>query len=155
MRSLGSLFHGALFPGTRVYHDANGKFRGTSTDVTPWYFLIGRLWGYGLWLYLILLPLLAPIYFIFANWYCRRYDAENMAEDPKGWPKEKKHILKNHRNILIGWIMFMLLGWITEWGQNDFSREREPVNKTETLAPWGSPDYVDPYKQYKETHNIK
>ena len=100
MRSLGSLFHDALFPGTRVYHDANGNFRGTSTDVTPWY-------------------------------------------------------LKNHRNILIGWIMFMLLGWITEWGQNDFSREREPVNKTETLAPWGSPDYVDPYKQYKETHNIK
>lgn len=84
MRSLGSLFHGALFSGTRVYHAANGKFIGTSTDVTPWYLLIGRLWGYGLWLYLILLPLLAPIYFISANWYCRRYDAENMVEDPKG-----------------------------------------------------------------------
>ena len=49
----------------------------------------------------------------------------------------------------------MLLEWITEWGQNDFSTEWEPVNKTETLAPWGSRGYVDPYKQYKETHNIK
>ena len=92
MRSLGSLFHEVLFPGTRVYHDSNGNFRGTSTNVTPWCFLIGRLWGYGLWLYLILLPLLAPIYFIFANLYCRRYDADNMVEDPKGWPKEKKQI---------------------------------------------------------------
>lgn len=46
MRSFSSLVHNALFPSTRVYHDANGNYRGTSTDVTPWMLLIGRVWGY-------------------------------------------------------------------------------------------------------------
>lgn len=155
MRSFNSLFHNALYPKTRVYQDANGNFSGTSTDVTPWYLLIGRLWGGMLWLYLILTPLLAPVYFAFAHWYCRRFDAENMEDDPKGWPNEKRLILKNHRNILIGWIMFMLLGWVTNWGQTDFSKVPEQTYPIETSASWGSPDYVDPYKLYKETHNIK
>lgn len=155
MRSFGSLFHDAIYPRTRVYQDANGNFRGTSTDVTPWYLLIGRLWGFTLWLYLILMPLLAPVYFAFAHWYYRRYDAENLAEDPKGWPHEKKQILKTHRNILIGWIMFMSLGWFSNWGQTDFSRKPAPTYNIEKPALWGSPDYVDPYKQYKETHNIR
>lgn len=154
MRSFGSLFNDALYPRTRVYHDANGRFKGTSTDITPWYLLIGRLWGITLWLYIILLPLLAPVYFAFAHWYCRRYDAENLAEDPKGWPQKKKQILKNHRNILIGWIMFMLLGWFTDWGQPDYSKESDSPS-IEHTSKWGTPDYVDPYKQYKETHNIK
>ena len=155
MKSLVSLFHDALYPRTKVYYDANGNFSGTSTDVTPWYLLVGRLWGYGLWLYLILLPLLAPVYFIFAHWYCKRYDAENMAVDPKSWPHERKQILKNHRNILIGWIIFMLFGWFTNWGQLDLSKKSEPTYQTEQVIPWDSPNYVDPYKQYKQTHNIR
>lgn len=155
MRSIGSLFHDAIYSRTRAYYDANGNFSGTSADITPWYLLIGRLWGYSLWLYIILLPLLAPVYFAFAHWYCRKYDAENMVEDPKGWPQERRQILKNHRNILIGWIMFILLGWFTNWGQTDFSKKSEPKYHIETEAPWGSPNYIDPYKQYKETHNIK
>lgn len=146
MKSLGSLFHDALFPRTRIYHDANGNFSGSSTDVTPWYLLIGRLWGKLVWLYMILTPLLAPVYFLFAHWYCRRFDAENMAEDPKGWPEDKRQILKNHRNILIGWIMFILLGWFTNWGQEDYSKEPKQQVQVEQRAPWGSPDYVDPYK---------
>lgn len=146
MKSLGSLFHDALFPRTRIYHDANGNFSGSSTDVTPWYLLIGRLWGKLIWLYIILTPLLAPVYFLFAHWYCRRFDAENMAEDPKGWPEDKRQILKNHRNILIGWIMFILLGWFTNWGQEDYSKEPKQQVQVEQRAPWGSPDYVDPYK---------
>lgn len=154
MRSLGSLFNDALYPGTRVYHDANGRFKGTSTDITPWYLLIGHLWGITLWLYIILLPLLAPVYFAFAHWYCRRYDAENMEEDPKGWPQEKKQILKNHSNILIGWIMFMLLGWFTNWGQPDYSKEPDRPS-IEYTSKWGTSNYLDPYKQYNETHNIK
>lgn len=148
MKSLGSLFHDALFPRTRIYHDANGNFSGSSTDVTPWYLLIGRLWGKLIWLYIILTPLLAPVYFLFAHWYCRRFDAENMAEDPKGWPEDKRQILKNHRNILIGWIMFILLGWFTNWGQEDYSKEPKQQVQVEQRAPWGSPDYVDPYKEY-------
>lgn len=155
MRSLNSLFHNALFPKTRVYHDANGNISGTSTDITPWYLLFGRLWGGMLWLYIILTPLLAPIYFIFAHWYCRRYDAENNAEDPKGWPNEKRQILKNHRNILIGWIIFMLWGWFTDWGQHDSSNEPMQTYNLEKPVPWDSPYYVDPYKHYKETHNIR
>ena len=155
MKSLGSLFHDILYPRTRVYQDTNGNFRGTSTDVTSWYLLIGRLWGYSLWLYLILLPLLAPVYFVFAHWYWRRYDAENMAEDPKGWLQEKRQILKNYRNILIGWIMFMLLGWFTNWGQTDLSTKHNPTYQSETPTPWGSTDYVDPYKQYNENHKIR
>lgn len=155
MRSLESLFHDALFPKTRVYQDASGNFRGTSTDVTPWYLLIGHLWGGMLWLYIILTPLLGPVYFLFAHWYCRRYDAENMAEDPKGWPIEKRQILRNHRNILIGWIMFMLLGWFTNWGQIPHTKEPIENQTTEQSSPWGTPEYVDPYKQYKETHKIR
>lgn len=155
MRTLSSLFHGALFPKTRVYQDSRGNYSGMSTDVTPWYLLIGRLWGGMLWLYIILMPLLGPVYYLFAHWYCRRYDAENMAENPEGWPQEKRQILKNHRNILIGWIMFILLGWFTNWGQPDYSKEPIHTSPIQQTAPWGSPDYVDPYKQYKETHNIK
>lgn len=118
MKSLSTLFHDALFSNTRVYKDSAGNFLGTSTDVTPWYLLIGRLRGIMLWLYIILTPLLGPVYFVFAHWYCRRYDAENMAEDPKGWPEEKRQILKNHRNILIGWIIFMVWGYCVDWGVN-------------------------------------
>ena len=92
MKSFSTLLHNALFPSTRVYHDQNGSFRGTSTDITPWLVLLGRIWGGTLWLYLILTPLLAPVYFMFAQWYCKKYDAENMAEDPKGWPQEKRQI---------------------------------------------------------------
>lgn len=154
MRSLPSLVHSALFPSTRVYHDANGNYCGSSTDITPWLVLLGRSWGILVWLYIILLPLLAPVYYIFANWYCHKYDAEFTKADPKGWPQEKKQILKNHRNILIGWIMFMLLGWFTDWGQPDYSKESDSPS-IEHTSKWGTPDYVDPYKQYKEPHNIK
>lgn len=154
MRSLPSLVHSALFPSTRVYHDANGNYCGSSTDITPWLVLLGRSWGILVWLYIILLPLLAPVYYIFANWYCHKYDAEFTKADPKGWPQEKKQILKNHRNILIGWIMFMLLGWFTDWGQLDYSKESDSPS-IEHTSKWGTPDYVDPYKQYKEPHNIK
>lgn len=154
MRSLSSLVHSALFPSTRVYHDANGNYRGSSTDITPWLVLLGRSWGILVWLYIILLPLLAPVYYIFANWYCHKYDAEFTKADPKGWPQEKKQILKKHRNILIGWIMFMLLGWFTDWGQPDYSKESDSPS-IEHTSKWGTPDYVDPYKQYKEPHNIK
>ncbi len=45
MRSFSSLVHDALFPSTRVYHDENGNYRGTSTDITPWMLLLGRIWG--------------------------------------------------------------------------------------------------------------
>ena len=96
MRSFSSLVHDALFPSTRVYHDENGNYRGTSTDITPWMLLLGRIWGILLWLYIILMPLLAPVYFVFAHWFCRKYDAEFTKEDPKGWPSEKKEILKKH-----------------------------------------------------------
>lgn len=51
--------------------------------------------------------------------------------------------------------MFMLLGWFTDWGQKDLSTKHESVYQTEAPTPWGSPDYIDPYKQYKETHNIR
>lgn len=102
MRSLSSLVHSALFPSTRVHHDANGNYRGSSTDITPWLVLLGRSWGILVWLYIILLPLLAPVYYIFANWYCHKYDAEFTKVDPKGWPKEKSQILRNHRSILLG-----------------------------------------------------
>lgn len=51
--------------------------------------------------------------------------------------------------------MFMLLGWFTDWGQTDFSWKPEQTYSIEVPATWGSPDYVDPYKQYKETHNIR
>ena len=152
MKSFSTLLHNALFPSTRVYHDQNGNFRGTSTDITPWLVLLGRIWGGALWLYLILTPLLAPVYFMFAQWYCKKYDAENMAEDPKGWPQEKRQILKNHRNILIGWIMFMLLGWFTDWGQKDYSSSQTPTPSTHLPITWDPSNYIDPYKQYKESH---
>lgn len=152
MKSLGSLFHDALFSKTRFYHDADGNFKGSSTDVTPWYLLIGRLWGWSLWLYIILTPLLAPVYFLFAHWYCKRFDAENTAEDPEGWQQEKRQILKNHRNILIGWIIFMLWGWCSNWGQPDYSKDAAPSYHIEKKTTFDPSTYVDPYKQYKDTH---
>ncbi|MCM1141969.1 MAG: hypothetical protein NC453_25645 [Muribaculum sp.] len=151
MRSFSSLVHGALFPSTRVYHDANGNFRGSSTDVTPWMLLLGRVWGFAVWLYVILTPFLAPVYFIFAHWFCRKYDAEFTKEDPKGWPEEKRQILKNHRNILIGWIIFMVWGYCIDWGQNRLPYNYTQPYPSETHSTW-DPDhperYQDPYGQY-------
>lgn len=149
MKSFSSLIHDALFPRTRIYQDVNGNFQGTSTDVTPWFCLLGRMWGITLWLYIIMLPLLAPVYFIFAHWYCRKYNDENMAENPEGWPREKSQILRNHRNILIGWAIFMLWGYCVNWGQNGYS-DNPPSTVRE--YKWDPATYVDPYKQYKETH---
>jgi len=147
MRSFSSLVHGALFPSTRIYHDANGNYRGMSTDVTSWLHLLGRVWGFLIWLYIILLPLLAPVYFMFANWFCRKYDAEFMKEDPKGWPQDKKRILKNHRNILIGWIIFMVWGYCVDWGQGSSTSYYKGPNTT-TEYEWDPYNYEDPYGQY-------
>lgn len=144
MRSFSSLIHAAIFPRTTVYQDSKGAFRGTSTDITPWCCLIGRIWGITLWLYVIMLPLLAPVYFIIAHWYCRKYNEENMAENPDGWPKEKTQILRNHRNILIGWMIFMLWGYCVNWGQNDYTKDYESVVKE---YQWDPSTYVDPYKK--------
>ena len=155
MRSFSSLFHDALFAKTRVYQDENGNFKGTSTDITPWYILIGRIWGGMIWLYIILTPLLAPVYYLFARWYCKRFDDENMVEDPHGWPQEKGQILKNHRTNLIGWIIFMLWGWCSNWGQPDYSKDSTPPYNVEKSATFDPSTYVDPYKQYKETNNIR
>ena len=41
MRSMLDLIHDAIYPNTRVYHDANGNYRGSSTDVTPFLTLLG------------------------------------------------------------------------------------------------------------------
>ncbi len=78
-----------------------------------------------------------------------------MANDPKGWPNEKRQILRNHRNILIGWIMFMLLGWFANWGQTTNTKEPDKYQHIEQSASWDPSNYVDPYKQYKETHKIR
>lgn len=152
MRSFSSLVHDALFPSTRVYHDENGNYRGTSTDITPWMLLLGRIWGILLWLYIILMPLLAPVYFVFAHWFCRKYDAEFTKEDPKGWPSEKKEILKNHRNILIGWIIFMVWGYFSDWGGDDLRDKYTQPSETWKESTWNPehPElYEDPYKEYK------
>ena len=77
------------------------------------------------------MPLLAPVYFVFAHWFCRKYDAEFTKEDPKGWPSEKKEILKNHRNILIGWIIFMVWGYFSDWGGDDL-----PYKYTQPSETW-------------------
>ena len=148
MRSINSLFHGALFPRTSIIRDADGSFIGSSTDVTPWYLLIGRIWGGMLWLYIILTPLLAPIYFVFAHWYCRRYDAENLTKDPNGWPTERRQILRNHRNILIGWAIFMIWGYCADWGVNSATSYYKEPNKTNTEYKWDPYTYEDPYGQY-------
>lgn len=148
MKSFSSLVHGALFPSTRIYHDASGNYLGSSTNVTPWILLIGRAWGFTLWLYIILTPLLAPVYFIFAHWFCRKFDVEFSREDPKGWPAEKKKILKNHRNILIGWIIFMVWGYCVDWGQNRLPYEYTQPSPHETHSTWDPHNYKDPYEQY-------
>ncbi|MBJ2197558.1 hypothetical protein [Barnesiella sp. CU968] len=154
MRSMRDLIHDAIYPNTRVYHDANGNYRGSSTDVTPFLTLLGRCWGWMVWLYLVLIPLLAPVYFIFAHWFCRKYDAAFMASDPVGWPVEKKSILKNHRNILIGWIIFMVYGYCIDWGQNDLPYKYTQPSQHWKEATYDPDTYVDPYKQYKE-NNIR
>lgn len=155
MRSFSSLIHNALFPSTRIYHDANGNYRGSSTDVTPWLVLIGRIWGIALWLYIILLPLLAPVYYVFANWYCRKYDAEFTKSDPESCPKEKTQILKSHRNILIGWIIFMVWGYCVDWGQNDFPYKYTQPYQPQQEYHWNPDTYVDPYKEYNKPLNSK
>lgn len=119
MRPFTDLVHDALFPHTRIYQDAEGNYAGSSTDITPFLLLIGRIWGILLFAFYVLTPLLAPVYYWFASWFCNKYDAYFMKEDPKGWPEDKKHILKNFRNIFWGWIIFMAIGFLTNWGQHD------------------------------------
>lgn len=136
-----SLFQNALFPNTRIYQDANGNFKGSSTDVTPIILLLSRTWGIAVWLYIILTPFLAPVYYVFAHWYCKKYDAEFSKANPKEWSKEKKSILRNHRNILLGWIIFMLWGYCCDWGQNDLPYKYTQPSASKTEYNW------EPYKK--------
>lgn len=118
MRPFTDLVHYALFPHTRVYQDAQGNYAGSSTDITPIILLLARCWGFLIFLFYILTPLLAPVYYWFANWFCNKYDEEFTKEDPKGWPIEKAQILKNFRRIFWGWIIFMAIGFATNFGAN-------------------------------------
>ncbi len=146
MKSFSSLVHGALFPSTRVYHDANGNYKGYSTDITPILLIIGRVRGILLWLYVILTPLLAPVYFIVAHWFCRKYDADFMREDPDGWQRDKHQILRNHRNILIGWIIFMIWGYCVDWGQNSSTAYYKGPYKPQTEYTGDPYNHKDPYR---------
>lgn len=115
MKPITDLIHDAMFPSTRIYQDADGNYAGSSTNITPFLILIGRFWGIALWLFIILTPLLAPVYFGFAHWYCNKYDKEFTEEDPKHWPEDKARILKHFNNIFWGWIIFMAWGLLTNW----------------------------------------
>lgn len=115
MKSLVDLIHDAMFPSTRIYQDAEGNYAGNSTDVTPFLLLMGRIWGCAIWLFIILLPLLAPVYYLFACWFCHKYDAYFTKEEPETWPSEKANILKNFRKVFWGWIIFMAWGLLTNW----------------------------------------
>lgn len=118
MKPFTDLVHDAMFPSTRIYRDAEGNYAGSSTDITPIILLIARCWGLAIFLFYILTPLLAPVYYGFAHWFCHKYDAYFMKEDPKGWPMDKARILKDFRNIFWGWIIFMGVGLATNFGAN-------------------------------------
>lgn len=119
MKSFTTLIHDAIFSPQAAFYDERGNYKGSAIDQTPWMLLLGRIWGIILWLYIILLPLLAPVYYGFANWFCNKYDAEFTKEDPKHWPQEKAAILKRYRTIFWCWIIFIALGFLCNWGQHD------------------------------------
>lgn len=119
MKSFTSLVHDALFPSTRIYQDANGNYAGSSTDITPWMLLIGRVQGVFLFAIYVLTPLLAPVYYLIATWFCNKYDTYFTKRDPKGWPAEKESILKKYRRIFYFWIAFMVIGFLTNWGYQE------------------------------------
>lgn len=159
MRSLSSLVHSACsrqrefttMPTATIVVPARTSLHGLFFSDAA-----GAFWcGYTLfsYLYWILLPLLAPVYYIFANWYCHKYDAEFTKADPKGWPKEKSQILRNHRNILLGWIIFIVWGYCVDWGQNDLPYEYTQPSTHWKESKWGpNPDgsFDEYYKSISE-----
>ena len=102
-----SLIQGTLIPPTRVYRVSQGNFAGTSTDITPAMILMYRIWGFLLFLRLVLTPILVPVYLLFVHWYCKKFDKENSKEDPKGWPIRKKKMINKYT-----WVFVLWCGWI-------------------------------------------
>ena len=119
MRSWMSLIQGTLIPPTRVYRDSQGNFAGTSTDITPAMILLCRVWGFLIFLRLVLAPILAPLYLLFVKWYCVKYDRINTKEDPKGWPIRKKKMLRKYTSIFIIWCTWILYGYLNNWEIDD------------------------------------
>lgn len=131
MRSWSSLITGTLIPPTRVYRDANGNFAGTSTNITSAMLLFGRIAAWLYFLKLILFPILAPFYLLAVNWYCKKFDAVNLKDDPKGWPIKKKKLLRKYTSYFIIWCAWMLYGYLHDWGANDLGYEyTQPVTNT-------------------------
>ena len=134
MRSWMSLIQGTLIPSTRVYRDSQGNFAGTSTDITPAMILLYRVWGFLIFLRLVLAPILAPVYLIFVHWYCKKFDKENSKEDPKGWPIRKKKMINKYTWIFVLWCGWIAYGYWTDWCVNDLPYEytqpvKHPVDK--------------------------
>lgn len=105
-----SLINGTLIPPTKIYRDKNGNIIGTSTDITPSMMLFAKAYAYLYYFHIILIPFLAPIYFLAVRWYCNRFDAINMAENPTDWPTKKQRIKNRYTSILIIWIVYMAYG---------------------------------------------
>ena len=155
MRSWMSLIQGTLIPPTRVYRDSQGNFAGTSTDITPAMILLCRVWGFLIFLRLVLAPILAPVYLLFVHWYCKKFDTANTKEDPKGWPIRKKKMINKYTWVFVLWCGWIAYGYWTDWGVNDLSYEytQPSVAAEQYRQKHGLPHrYWDPetstYKEY-------
>ena len=155
MRSWMSLIQGTLIPPTRVYRDSQGNFAGSSRNITPAMILLCRVWGLLLFLRLILAPILAPIYLIFVHWYCKKFDAQNTREDPKGWPIRKKKMINRYTWVFVLWCGWITYGYLNDWGVNDlpYKYTQPSVAAEQYRREHGLPHlYWDPetstYKEY-------
>lgn len=120
MSSFSSLIRDTLIPNTRVYHDANGNYAGSSTDITPALRLFGKIYGLAYLAYYILMPLLCPVYWLTVRWYCWKYDAEFTKLYPSEWPKRRKRLQIKYGLFMLIWIVWMSYGYNTNWGVDDY-----------------------------------
>lgn len=133
MKPFADLVHDALYARTRIYTDKNGNYVGQSTDITPWMLLIGRVWGFLVFINIIGEIVFAPIYYAIVSWFCHKYDKQLTKQYPKEWPEMKKKKLFKYRWLFWIWVIFISYNALTGWGQSVDSKV--PYTYTQKYVP--------------------
>lgn len=116
MKSYLELVQETLVPPTKVYYDKDGNYAGSQVDIYPAIRLFTRCYALFYCVKWVSWPLWAPFGYWIARWWCNKYDASRMKEDPKGWPDRKQKIILKYKLCMYLWISFMTYGYLTDWG---------------------------------------
>lgn len=101
----------ALFPNPHLeFFDKNGEYQGESINLMPLELLIGRVWGWMVFVWVMLMPFIGPLQYILVAYLCKRFDPYMTKHYKKAWDKQKKKILNWYTGLFWGWIIYLSIG---------------------------------------------